>query len=147
MRIAEKEHKKIKKMLEKNVSKPKQTSSKPKEELPVSRPVEKKNDIFISSENIENRVNDIIRGDMFEDSTFNNVDKKMDDIDSKLDATLNESRNTIIPSRSTIMNKPVEEPVAPKKEQPSVTSSAPSKPTISLDDVDENEFFDDFFED
>ena len=120
---------------------------KPKEELPVSRPVEKKNDIFISSENIENRVNDIIRGDMFEDSTFNNVDKKMDDIDSKLDATLNESRNTIIPSRSTIMNKPVEEPVAPKKEQPSVTSSAPSKPTISLDDVDENEFFDDFFED
>lgn len=115
---------------------------KPKEEMPASRPVEKKNDIFISSENIENRVNDIIRGDMFD-----NVDKKMDDIDSKLDATLNESRNTIIPSRSTIMDKPAQESIIPKKEQPSVTSSAPSKPTISLDDVDENEFFDDFFED
>lgn len=121
--------------------------TKPKEEMPVSRPVEKKNDLFISSENIENRVNDIIRGDMFDNSSFDNVDKKMDDIDSKLDATLNESRNTIIPSRSTIMDKPAQESIIPKKEQPSVTSSAPSKPTISLDDVDENEFFDDFFED
>ena len=120
---------------------------KPKEEMPVSRPVEKKNDLFISSENIENRVNDIIRGDMFDNSSLDNVDKKMDDIDSKLDATLNESRNTIIPSRSTIMDKPAQESIIPKKEQPSVTSSAPSKPTISLDDVDENEFFDDFFED
>ena len=52
-----------------------------------------------------------------------------------------------LPGVEKLVAEPVEEPVAPKKEQPSVTSTAPSKPTISLDDVDENEFFDDFFED
>jgi len=120
---------------------------RPREEKTISRPVEKKNDIFISSENIENRVNNIIRGDLLDDSTHNNVEKKMDKTEEKIDSTLNESRNTILPSRQTIMDK-VEEPVVePRNNQPSVTSSAPEKPTISLDDVDENEFFDDFFED
>lgn len=130
---------------------PKPTESllmRPREEKIVSRPVEKNNDIFISTENIENRVNNIIRDDFIDDSTYNNIDMKMDRIEEKLDATLNESRNTIIPERQTIMNKPMEEPVVEKeKEQPVVTSSAPEKPTISLDDINENEFFDDFFED
>ena len=119
-----------------------------REEKRFEKPVEKKNDIFISSENIENRVNDMIRSDLMDDSTYNNVDRKMDRIEEKLDATLNESRSGILPNRETIMNKPVETPVVESApENKSVTSSAPSKPTISLDDINENEFFDDFFED
>ena len=49
-----------------------------------------------------------------------------------MDKVEEKTRETIIP--------------ASKPAAPSTVSSAPAKPTISLDDIDENQFFDDFFE-
>jgi hypothetical protein len=83
-----------------------------------------KNESIISTESIENKVNDIIR-ENYPSNPLENVDKKMDKIEEK--------------TRETIM--PTSKPAAP-----STVSSAPEKPTISLDDIDENQFFDDFFE-
>ena len=62
MRIAEKEHKKIKKMLEKNVSKPKQASSKPKEELPdwFEKEIEKKEISKEDKEELDNLLKDFV---------------------------------------------------------------------------------------
>ena len=82
-------------------------------------------DSIISTESIENKVNDIIRGN-YPSNPLEKADKKMDKIEEK-------TRETILPNnRQTTQN---------------TVSSAPDKPTISLDDVDENQFFDDFFED
>ena len=108
----------------------------PKEERPKETPKEQpKSEPIISVSNIEDRVNNIIKSDRINEN-------------SKPAET---SNNTIMPPRETIMG-PAKDPPAPKvvEEAPKATetvSSAPSKPTISLDDVDENEFFDDFFED
>ncbi|MBQ7104822.1 MAG: type IV secretory system conjugative DNA transfer family protein [Bacilli bacterium] len=85
-----------------------------------------KEDTFISNESIENKVNE-----MFTNSAF---EEKMDRIDEKVE-------ETIIKPGEIIKEESIVEP------KPSVTSQTPAKPTISLDDIDENQFFDDFFED
>ena len=93
--------------------------------IPVVKPEAKpKTESIISTERIENKVNDIISGN-YPQNSLDNVDKKVDKVE-------NTTRETIIPSN--------------KATTPTV-SSAPEKPTISLDEVDENQFFDDFFED
>ena len=69
-----------------------------------------KNEPIISNESIENKVNDIIRGN-YPSNPLENVDKKMDKVEEK-------TRETIIP--------------ASKPAAPSTVSSAPAKPTITL---------------
>ena len=56
----------------------------------------------------------------------------MDNIDRKVEETIikPETNNGILPTP-----------------QPTVEQPKSNKPTISLDDIDENQFFDDFFED
>ncbi len=98
--------------------------SKPErvEEKPNPAPESKKDDKpIISISSIEDRVNDMIR-------SGNQVEEK--------------PRETILPRPAPVEDKKEEE-----KTTSSVKSSVPDKPTISLDDIDENQFFDDFFED
>ena len=88
-----------------------------------------KEEPIISNESIENKVNEIISGDAFNNSK---IEEKMDNIDRKVEETIikPETNNGILPTP-----------------QPTVEQPKSNKPTISLDDIDENQFFDDFFED
>jgi len=86
------------------------------------------NENIISNESIENKVNDIMREDIF-----------TKEFEKKIEQEVNNS----IPSKET---KPIIVDES-KSTKTNITSSAPEKPTISLDDIDENQFFDDFFED
>ena len=90
---------------------------------------------IISAESIEDKVNDIIKGDLFTNKT--SVEEKMDKVEEKVN-------NTIIKPQETIISKNEK---SNKESEAKITSSVPEKPTISLDDIDENQFFDDFFED
>ena len=92
-------------------------------EIKPAPPKETKPAPIISTEHIENKVNDIMK-----ENNSSNVD-----INQKVDKAEEKRRETILPSNN----------IAPQ----STVSSVPEKPTISLDDVDENQFFDDFFED
>lgn len=113
-------------------SKPVQPEEKMVEEKPT---VTKNDEPIISAKNIENKVNDLIKGDLF-DNKFEGTSNK----------PISEEKETIIPKRETIMGESKEEKDKPTVSS-TVTSSSPAKPTISLDDIDENQFFDDFFED
>ena len=88
-----------------------------------------KEEPIISNQSIENRVNEIISGDMFNNSS---VEEKMDKIDKKVEETIikPEQSNGILPTPQPVVEQPKS-----------------NKPSISLDDIDENQFFDDFFED
>ena len=88
-----------------------------------------KEEPIISNQSIENRVNEIISGDMFNNSS---IEEKMDKIDKKVEDTLitPEKNNSILPTPQPVVEQPKS-----------------NKPSISLDDIDENQFFDDFFED
>lgn len=115
-----------------------QPKSSPVIEKPIieSKPIIREEPI-ISNESIENKVNDLMKGDLF-NSKF----------EEKINKQVEPKRETIMPQRETIMPKvPEENVVKPSTNSNNVTSQAPSKPTISLDDIDENQFFDDFFED
>ena len=92
-------------------------------EIKPAPPKETKPAPIISTEHIENKVNDIMK-----ENNSSNVD-----INQKVDKAEEKRRETILPSNN----------IAPQ----STVSSVPEKPTISLDEVDENQFFDDFFED
>lgn len=96
-----------------------------------------KDEPIISNESIENKVNDIIKGNIFDSSS---IESKMDVVDKKVEETIAKPQETIIASPSS----------SAANQQPQSTPSSnqtSSKPTISLDDIDENQFFDDFFED
>ena len=114
------------------------TTSAPSSGLIPSKSSEEKQSMFkapakeepiISNQSIENKVNEIISGNVFDNSS---IEEKMDKIDEKVESTIikPETNSGILPTPQPVV------------EQPKST-----KPTISLDDIDENQFFDDFFED
>ena len=126
-----------------------ETASKPPVEAkPAIMPTPKveetrKPEPIVSTESIENKVNDIIKNDFLNNnSDFN---RQMDKVETKMDRVEDKVNNTIIQPHETIINQNKNTFDVPKTES-KITSSAPEKPTISLDDMDENQFFDDFFE-
>ena len=100
---------------------------------PTKKVEEKKEDVpYISSQKIEDKVNEIIR----------NQEKETTEINTTVNNIVNnEEINVVKP------NPVIETPVEKKKIVDEViTTKTENKPTISLDDVSDAEFFDDFFE-
>ena len=127
----------------------------------------------ISSKSIEDKVNAILRNQAMEDNqkmiineqNKKSVEKPVPEISSK---SIEDKVNAILSNQNnqtTIENKQVVEYIPPKpviETQPKqetiiynppkkiveqeITTKTENKPTISLDDVSDEEFFDDFFE-
>ena len=145
-----------------------QTFTKKEETKTVEKPMPE-----ISSKSIEDKVNAILRNQAMEDNqkmiineqNKKSVEKPVPEISSK---SIEDKVNAILSNQNnqtTIENKQVVEYIPPKpviETQPKqetiiynppkkiveqeITTKTENKPTISLDDVSDEEFFDDFFE-
>ena len=145
-----------------------QTFTKKEETKTVEKPMPE-----ISSKSIEDKVNAILRNQAMEDNqkmiineqNKKSVEKPVPEISSKsiedkVNAILSNQNNqtTIenkqvveyIPQKPVIETQPKQETIIynpPKKiVEQEITTKTENKPTISLDDVSDEEFFDDFFE-
>ena len=124
-----------------------------KEEPVISKPVEKQNTYpEISSKSIEDKVNEIIRNQEIANNTNGTNNNNVVKVEQPAPVPEEPPRPVVTPEPQKPIvaqepTKPVVVPESPKKiVEQEITTKTENKPTISLDDVSESEFFDDFFE-